>query len=679
MTAGADSAGAPTTSGALARPAALQPFVLKGLELRNRIVRTAHGTNLGRGQLSDALIAFHEARARGGVALSILEATGVHPSGPMTLNAWDDAIVPRYRELARRMHAHGMRIFSQLNHLGLEQGAPGERPWSASPLVAPHTGQRALAMDAERVAAVVAGFAAAARRAREGGLDGVEIHCAHGHLLQQFLSPLANRRDDAYGGDDERRRRFLLEVLRACRDAVGDDYVVGIRVGPQRLAGGLGVPEHVALVEWLERSGLVDYVSVSHGNAYAPHRIIGGMHEPAGYELADAAPVTAATRLPTIVTGRLRTVAEASDVIARGIADLVGLTRAHIADPDLVAKTLAGRASDVRPCIACNQGCVGGLARGRLGCTVNAAAGRELELETVAQAAGTSPRRRAPGPLVVLGGGPAGMEAARVAREHAADVVLLEAAPELGGALGIARRAPHHAAIGDAADWLARELGRLRVDVRLGLRGDVESARALGASRVLVATGAAPGPLEQRYAPGLPRIATSTMPTLGARELLASPDGGPASVRRALVLDDLGTYEGIAAAELLVSRGVEVVYVTGDRSFAPRLESALVPGPALERLRRGAFTLHTRACVRHVDRRECTLSWLEGGEPWQEPADLFVAALPGWPADPLVAALRAAGLDAVAIGDARHPGTLEHAIHAGHAAALEWLRGGREA
>jgi 2,4-dienoyl-CoA reductase-like NADH-dependent reductase (Old Yellow Enzyme family) len=161
----------------------LSPFRLGSVELRNRVVRTAHGTGLGRGGLSDELIAWHEARARGGVALSVLEATGVHPSGPLPLNAWDEAIVPRYAELARRVHAHGMKVFSRLNYLGLEEGARGQRPWSTAALVSPHSGLRAIAMSEAQIAEVTAGFAAAARRAREGGLDGVEVHCAHGHLL----------------------------------------------------------------------------------------------------------------------------------------------------------------------------------------------------------------------------------------------------------------------------------------------------------------------------------------------------------------------------------------------------------------------------------------------------------------------------------------------------------------
>ncbi len=648
---------------------ALQPFVLKGLTLRNRIVRTAHGTHLGRGTLSDALIAYHEARARGGVALSMLEATGVHPSGPMTLNGWDDSILPRYQLLATRMHRHGMAVFSQLNHLGLEQGAAGERPWSASAQVSPTTGLRARAMSAPQIAELVVGFAAAARRAREGGLDGVEIHCAHGHLLQQFLSPLTNQREDAYGGDPIRRQRFVLEVVQACRAAVGPAFILGVRVGPQDLRGGLGIVENSSLVETLETAGLIDYVSVSHGSLYHPHRIIGGMHEPAGYELAHSAPVTAATRLPTIVTGRLRTLEEAGDVIARGIADLVGLTRAHIADPELIHKTRAGRASTVRPCIACNQGCVGGLARGRFGCTVNALAGRELEA--------LPPGHAAPGRLLVIGGGPAGMEAARVAREQGHEVVLVEAGPALGGTLQVARRAPHHAAIGEMADWLQHEILRLGVEVRLNTRGSVALARALQINTVMVASGSLPPSLlEQRHQPGSSRLISASLPVVSAREVLARGLG--AGLRHAVVVDELGTYEAIGAAEWLLEQGVAVQFITGHRAFAPRLEAALVSAPALTRLRRHGFELHTRAALLAVGPGTCELGWLEGGHPWSVPADLVVMAAPGLPDDPLVQALQAAlvapGSQVLAVGDARHSGTLEEAIRAAHTAAMGLFR-----
>lgn len=638
----------------------LSPFRLAGLELRNRVVRTAYGTNLGRGGISEDLIAHHEARARGGVALSVLEATGVHPSGPMTLNAWDDAVIPGYRELARRLHRHGMAVFSQLNHLGLEQGARGERPWSASALVSPSTGLRARAVSARQIGELIAGYAAAARRAREGGLDGVEVHCAHGHLLQQFLSPRTNRRDDAWGGDWAGRARLTLEVLRACREVLGGACVLGIRVGPQAIHGGIDVEDCIRLVRELEREGLVDYLSVSHGSIYNPHKIIGAMHEPAGYELEDSARVTAAATVPAVVTGRLRTLAEADDVIARGIADLTGLTRAHIADAELVARTRTGRAAEVRPCIACNQGCVGGLARGRLACTVNPLAGREAEQGEIAAVAD-------PGRVVVVGGGPAGMEAARVAALRGHRVILLEAEAALGGALRFARRAPYHELIGDIADWQQRELQRLDVDVRLGCRTGARQIAALRPDHVILACGAGePALIEQRHLPG--RALAGPVPLLSPRGLLAGTEEPAAG--RAVVLDETGGYEAVAAAEWLIERGTAVTWVTGFRSFAPQLEAALVGRPALERLRRGRFHLHTRAVLRDIGTSGCRLGWLDGGGDWRVAADLVVAALPGLPADGLAAALQRQECPVSVAGDARRAGDLQSAIREGHRAAM---------
>ncbi|HEX7034201.1 MAG TPA: hypothetical protein VF210_00415 [Pseudomonadales bacterium] len=220
----------------IARPLehVLAPITINGVEIRNRVVRTAHGTSMGHGDLSDDLIAYHEARARDGAGLSILEASSVHWSGPMTLHAWDDSVIPRYRELMARVAPHGMRVFLQLNHMGLFGGAPWQRPWSASELPVPMSNMRSHAMSTGQIGELVDAFAQAARRAREGGLDGVEVHAAHGYLLQQFVSPAFNRRDDAYGGSFENRMRFYLEVLRAVRAAVGPDFIVGLASARRR-------------------------------------------------------------------------------------------------------------------------------------------------------------------------------------------------------------------------------------------------------------------------------------------------------------------------------------------------------------------------------------------------------------------------------------------------------------
>jgi 2,4-dienoyl-CoA reductase-like NADH-dependent reductase (Old Yellow Enzyme family) len=643
-----------------------EPITLNGLEIKNRVVRTAHGTNLGGGALSDDLIAYHAARARGGVGLSMLEASGVHPSGPMTLNAWDDSIVPRYEALMRAVRPHGMRVFSQLNHLGSELGRPGERPWSASELASPGSGLITHAMTVGEIQAMVHAFAAAARRAVEGGLDGVEVHCAHGYLIQQFLSPHTNRRDDDYGGHFENRMRFYLEVLRAVRDAIGPHVPLGTRVGPHNRAGGLNVDEHREIVERVLREGLVDYLNISHGSHLNPHKIIGAMHEPTGYELAHSAPLTRLTRLPTIVTGRFRTLADADRVIADGIADLVGMTRAHIADADIVRKTRAGRVDEIRPCIGCNQGCVGGLASGRLGCTVNVAAGHELRLAEDRLERVSHPKR-----VLVVGGGPAGMEAARIAALRGHLVTLAEAGDGLGGTLRVARLAPNHAGIGDIADWLARELARLGVELVLNCRVDREFVRRFGADAVVVATGASPrldGRQRRRPELAVPGVALDHV--VSTQMLMQSPAGriGPC----ALVFDDVGAYEAIGAAEFLVSHGTTVTFATSHSSFAPRMESALISQPAMGRLlESGRFSLRTRACLEEIERGRAVIGSLDDTAREVIRADTVVLVTLNRPNRDIADAVAGLGLVPHIVGDARHPDFLPAAVAQGHSAGRE--------
>jgi hypothetical protein len=352
------------------------------------------------------------------------------------------------------------------------------------------------------------------------------------------------------------------------------------------------------------------------------------MHEPAGYELPTSEVVAKVASVPTLVTGRFRTLAEAEEVIRNGLADLVGMTRAHIADPDIVVKTLAGRAGEVRPCIACNQGCVGGLGLGRLACAVNADVGFERQHEHAYEPAGTSRR------VLVVGGGPAGLEAARVAAVRGHRVVLCEAGPDLGGNMRYSRRFPHRQLMGDGVDWLARELDRLGVEVRCNTPVDRALARAIEPDAVIVATGARP-----RVQPGEWSSAE-----------VAALDSPPPGVATALVVDRFGAYEAIGVAELLAGWGIDVTLVTPHRMVAPRILRELVLVPALERLARAPGRFEARTEVDDAAPRPA--------------ADLVVIV----DKEPAPLNLDLPGVEVVVVGDAAEPGHLWAAVRSGNAA-----------
>ena len=510
---------------------ALEPISIGSVEIPNRVVRTAHGTHFGDGGFSPTLIDYHVERARGGVGLTILEIAGVHPTCPSSICNFDDSIIEGYARLMEAVRPHGMRVFQQLWHAG-HNGLPldGGPPWSSCDLPSPVLGVVPIGMNKAQIEELVAAFAAAAERCKKGGIDGVELHASHGYLPQQFMSAMLNHRDDEYGGSFENRMRFTVEVLSAIRERVGADYAVG--------------------------------------GYFAFPKMIGGMFEPAGYELPTSAPVTSAVKVPRIVTGRFRTLEEVSQVISEGTADLVGMTRAHIADAAIVRKTREGREAAIRPCIACNQGCVGMLLgpERRMGCTVNPYIGREGEVND-----DKLPQPDGKRTVLVVGGGPAGMEAARVARLRGHNVILAEAAPELGGQIRIAALAPRHQAIADYTLWQESEIYRLGVDVRLSTYVDADDIAGFGADRVIIATGSYPRMDGIQLAiPARPMEGIDHPNAMSSIEFFTGRRN--TSPAQAIVVDDVGHYEGIAVAEALIEKGAAVTFVTRHRAFAHLLD-----------------------------------------------------------------------------------------------------------
>ncbi len=439
MTAGA---AAPPQSGARF-PHLLAPLAIGRVELRNRIVSAGHDTTLPTdGTVNDALIAYHEARAAGGVGMIVVQVAGVHETARYTshlLMATDDACIPGYRRLVEACRAHGAVVVGQLFHPGREimESQDGRAPvaYSASdqPTERFHVTPRPLAL--EEIAEIVDGYGASARRLVAAGLDGVEIVASHGYLPAQFLNPRVNHRADAYGGD---RVRFLREVATTVRAA--DAAIVGLRISiDERTPDGLLPDEAIAAVAELADLGLIDYVNVIVGSSASlggSVHIVPPMSVATGYTAPLARRVRDAVSIPVIVGGRINEPQLAERLLAAGDADGCAMTRALICDPELPAKAMRGDLDEIRACVACNQACIGHFHAGYpISCIQHPETGRELRFGRLPRA--TRARR-----VIVAGGGPAGLKAAAIAAARGHEVTLHEASRRLGGQIALAQLLP---------------------------------------------------------------------------------------------------------------------------------------------------------------------------------------------------------------------------------------------
>lgn len=641
-------------------------------EVKNRVARTAHAARLTPGYVDDAVVAYHAARARGGCGLTILGVAEVDHSSVLGNSIADDSAIPRFKALMSAVRPHGMRVFQQMWHGGnLYNGAPRFAPSIPSPPSAVSTvpgiigftPNMGVPMDEEEIQRLAGQFAAAAVRCRDGGLDGIELHAAHGYLFHQFLSPLTNTRTDRYGGSIENRMRFLREVYSEVRRRVGDDFVVGARLGASQAVGGLSEEDLAIVARTLAADGL-DYVCGGFGDYYRVDTTIPGMQTPAGYQEASARKFLDGLPIPRVLGGRYRTLEEAEQALADGVADLISMVRAQIADPDLVRKTQEGRPEAVRPCIACNQGCVGNAHRGgKMACTVNPVIGREAEFAEDLIEPATEPKR-----LLVVGGGPAGMEAARIAALRGHSVVLAEATPRLGGTVNVAMRPAGQAALADITYWLEQEVYRLGVEVRLNTYVEAAEIAAEPFDMVFVATGSMPRMDGMQVAdPGQPARGVDQPHVLSSTDFVM---GGPARAgTRALVLDNVGHFEAVVCAVELIRQGVAVTFVTHHPSFAPYVQSTLRHYWALEELHRGDFTLLIHHQLVEVGQGHCLVRPLMGEKPFSVDADMVILVTPNEPLRELYDEIRAAGQPAQLIGDAWAARDILTGIADGHWAA----------
>jgi 2,4-dienoyl-CoA reductase-like NADH-dependent reductase (Old Yellow Enzyme family)/thioredoxin reductase len=552
----------------------LQPFRLRHLTLRNRIVSTSHEPNYAEDGLpTERYRLYHAEKAKGGIALTMIGGSAiVAPDSPPAfgnLRLYDPRIVPLFRELAEACHAHDTAVMCQITHLG-RRSSNYAGDWlplmSPSPLREPAHRAFPKAMEEWDVARVVADYARGASACKEGGLDGIEIE-AYGHLFDAFWSPLTNRRDDDWGrGSLGTRLRFGLQVLEAIRAAVGPDFLVGIRMAvDEDTEDGLAADEGLEIARRIAASGLIDFVNVIKGHIDTDEglsHVIPGMGTPAAPHLPTVARLKRELELPILHAARINDVATARHAVESGALDLVGMTRAHLADPHIVAKIERGAEERIRPCVGVGY-CIDRIYEGGPAlCLHNPATGREAELpHEIAPASRNGGGQRA----IVVGGGPAGLEAARVLATRGHQVTLFEAAEELGGQVRIASRLARRRDLVGIVDWLAREAELAGAELLTGRYLEVEEVLAAQPEIVVVATGGLPNTGFLRA--GEER-AISTWDLLSGQV----PPG-----QEVLVFDDGGSHAGVSAAEFAARSGAKVHYVTPERIVAPEVGGTNYP------------------------------------------------------------------------------------------------------
>jgi 2,4-dienoyl-CoA reductase-like NADH-dependent reductase (Old Yellow Enzyme family) len=561
----------------------LRPLRIKNLVIRNRIMSTSHAPGYGEGgKPKDRYQLYHAEKARGGIGLTMFGgSSSVDCDSPATpwnqIAVSDDSIIPYFQQFADRVHAYGGKLMIQLTHMGRRTR------WDTDawlPVVAPSVvrepASRSVpkALEDEDISRIIRAFADAARRCKEGGLDGLELSGAHGHLLDQFWSPLVNRRSDGYGGSLENRMRFGREVFTAVREAVGDDYVVGLRMsGDEMLKGGISHEDAIAIASDYAGRGLIDFVNIIGGQARdeMSHAVsLPNMAFPVAPFLHLASGVRREVDIPVFHAQRIMDLATAARAIAEGHVDMVAMTRAHIADPHIVNKLAAGREDDIRQCVGAGY-CIDRIyVGGDALCLQNPATGRE---QTMPHDIAPAERKRR---VVIVGGGVAGLEAARVCALRGHEVILFEKSERTGGQVNTAAKAGWREALSGIVRWLDAQVRKLGVDIRLNTAADAQAVAALAPDVVIVATG---GVANRGDWPGHELACT-------VRDVL---DGQAAPEGSVLLYDEMGQHNAASVAELLATRGCQVEMVTCDRLIAQEVGTTNQPVHLRELYRLGVI------------------------------------------------------------------------------------------
>jgi len=526
------------------------PLKIGQVTVPNRISFSAHMTNFAvNGLPSERHLYYWAERAKGGAGLIITEEQSVHPSDhayEKLIDAFDPAVIPMYRKICDAIHEWETRIFAQLNHNGAQSdGTISRLPvWAPSPVADVMFREVPKAMEKEDIQELLEYFHRSAINVRQGGFDGIELQFGHASLVRQFLSPLSNQRDDEYGGSLENRMRLAVEVIEAVRNTVGRDYTLGIRLcADEMIPGGLTLNDTKEIARRLEATGKIDFIDLTLATFYNLYLVGGTMHTPLGYGIPLAAGIKEVVKLPVFATGRINDPVMAERVLAQGQADMIGMVRAQICDPEMANKAKEGRLEEIRFCVADNQGCYGRMGVNKLlGCMQNPAVGYEKE-----QGIG----RVKPSPLkkkvIIVGGGPAGMRAAQVAARRGHQVTLYEKKDSLGGQINIAALGAGRGELASIVRNEENQLKRLPVTVILNTEVNAELVLSQKPDVVIIATGSVP---KESPVPGAkgPHIFNVWQVLLGEANL----------GNNVVLVDYDGHHQATSTAEFMADRGKKV-------------------------------------------------------------------------------------------------------------------------
>ncbi|MDH3660931.1 MAG: FAD-dependent oxidoreductase [Alphaproteobacteria bacterium] len=653
-------------------PHLFTPLSIRGKTLKNRITFGAHTANMAEDGLpGERHQGYYSARAKGGAGMIVVEPVPAHRTGVLTRGNFrheDDSIIPAFCKLNDACHAHGAVMIHQIYHIGAHGDGDNswEPNWSPSGTPSHHDSDGSHAMSEAEIEEMIEAFVQAARRDHEAGFDGIELFAAYNALIDQFWSPLTNLRTDQWGRSLENRLRFTVRIIEGIRNATDDAFIIGMAIsGAEPYPGGLSVADKQEIIAWLDERGLIDYVTVGAGsylNDFA-HIVPSFMTEPMLGPPVAAEMKKAVKHAKIQAEARIRTPANGEQVIADDQADMVSLVRAQIADPELANKARDGRPEDIRLCINCNQQCIGRRLRDYwISCLVNPATGREVDWGEASPAADLKH-------VLVIGGGPAGMEAARVAAERGHRVTLVEKSQHLGGRFRLAAKQPKRHEIADFLAWLERQLTKHQVEIRRATALGVDEIRAIGADEIILATGSRP-PTDgfQRALPHIRKLPGVDLPHVTSAE--DALDDKATLGKRVLLIDDDHGWRGVGAALYLANKGHAITILTSNLHPGQAIAHTASVGLMMKDLTAAEIDWIASSAALAIEESAVRIRNLLTSKERAIETDSVVLATSPSAETGLAADLEKAGLVTTAIGDCVAPRKASMAIYEGRRVAL---------